>query len=144
MDQQPNKSQSRWQKFKQKGLDKLKEMRKNVQESTKPIRDTVKEAGEYAGVLGDAAHALYIGFPKALYDEFTKENKDERQEPQVQNAVQQADEGKRREARLQSEGMQGRQGKADSLRRRVNAEPPRRTGPKKSVPRPPQLRREER
>jgi hypothetical protein len=53
---------------------------------------------------------------------------------EVKDAVQQTDESKRREARLQGKGVQGREGEVSPLRRRLDAKPPRRAGPPKSVP----------
>jgi hypothetical protein len=75
------------------------------------------------------------------------EKLDERKEPEVKDAqqgaakdrevkdaVQQTDESKRREARLQGKGVQGREGETGTVRRLQYAKPPGRTRPPKSVP----------
>lgn len=68
------KPKSRWEILKEKGLAKLKE----AKEKTKPVKEAVQEAAEVAKGAGQAVKTMYWDLPKAMLEEY---NKDERKEP---------------------------------------------------------------
>jgi predicted kinase len=105
---------SRWEVLKEKGLAKMKEAKKTIDEKTKPVREAAEEAGEVAKGFGQGLKAMYWDLPKAAIEEY---NKNERKEPQVKNAVQPADKNARREEELESEGVRERRGKDSKVRR---------------------------
>lgn len=140
---------------------KSREFKKTVEEKGQAVKDAAEIAGNaakagyylYKGVLYHVPRSLYAAATgnEEMAKEVEKEGLidadkmeeagrkageklDERKEPEVKDAMQQTDESKRREARLQGKGVQGREGETGTVRRLQYAKPPGRTRPPKSVP----------